>query len=123
MAGVPMDIIASSRSANVTNFTKNTSAAWYTWHDTAFSSGRYTPRKGDILLWSWDDGSYGTDDNLSHTSILWDIEVKENGNLILKTIDGNSKNQVRICSYEINAVDGSLVGRNGKLCYIIAPDY
>ena len=123
MAGVPMDIIASSRSANVTNFTKNTSAAWYTWYDTAFSSGRYTPRKGDILLWSWDDGSYGTDDNLSHTSILWDIEVKENGNLILKTIDGNSKNQVRICSYEINAVDGSLVGRNGKLCYIIAPDY
>lgn len=123
MAGVPSDSIANSLSANVSNFTANTSATWYAWQDTAHSRGGYTPRKGDLLLWSWENGSYGTEENLSHTSIFWDLEVKENGNLILKTVDGNSNNQVQICKYEINAADGTLVGREGRLCYIIVPDY
>ena len=52
-----------------------------------------------------------------------DIDVQENGVIILKTIDGNSNNQVRVCYYNVNTADGSLIGRNGRLCYIVAPEY
>ena len=123
MAGVPTDIIASSRGANVANFTKNTSARWYTWRETSYQTGSYAPRKGDILLWLWNDGSFTTEDSLSHTSILWEANVQTDGSVVLKTIDGNSNNQVRICTYKVNAKDGSLIGKDGKLCYIVAPDY
>lgn len=123
MAGVPTDIIASSRSANIVNFTKNTSATWYTWYDISYYGGNYTPRKGDIILWLWDGDTYSTEENLSHTSIFWETESQENGKVVLKTIDGNSSNQVRVRSYEVDPEEGTLIGRKGRLCYIIAPDY
>ena len=123
MAGVPVHIVTSSRSANVSNFTKDTSAEWYTWNDTFYGSGSYTPRKGDILLWSWDDNNYSTEDNLSHTSILWDVEAQNDGSIILKTIDGNSNNQVEVKNYKLNVTDGSLIGKSGRLYYIISPAY
>lgn len=123
MAGVPTQIVASSRDANVSNFTKNTSAAWYTWNQLSYGGGSYTPQKGDILLWAWDKNPHSTDESLSHTSILWEIEEDTGEGIILKTVDGNSGNQVRDKKYELNSQDGSLIGQTGKLCYVIAPDY
>lgn len=123
MAGVPTQTVASSRSANVTNFTKNTSAAWYTWEQTIYGGGSYTPRKGDILLWAWDTYSHNTGENLSHTSILAKTEARGNDTVLLTTIDGNSNDQVAKCYYEVNRATGALIGRTGRLCYIIAPDY
>ena len=60
---------------------------------------------------------------MSHTSILWDVEMQNDGIIILKTIDGNSNNQVEVKNYKLNATDGSLVGKRGRLYYIISPDY
>ena len=122
-AGVPTSIIANSRSANVANYTAYASADFYTWDTTSYVNGKYTPQKGDLVLWSWDGEMHGTEENLSHTSILWEIRDLGNGNVIVKTIDGNSNNQVQIREYEINAASGSRVGKTGMLCYIIAPNY
>lgn len=123
MAGVPVETIANSYSANVTAFTNGTSAAWYSWNETVFAGGSYIPRKGDLLLWAWDENVHDTEEQLSHTSILWEIIQQENGIILLKTVDGNSNNQVAECAYEVNAADGTLIGRTGTLCYLIAPDY
>ena len=123
MAEVPPQIVAISRSANVAGFTEGTSAVWYTWDQTIYGGGSYTPREGDILLWAWDNNRHSTEENLSHTSILWEIDGQDSGSIILKTIDGNSNNRVEACKYAVNATDGSLIGRTGSLFYIIAPDY
>ncbi len=122
-AGVPTSIIANSRAANVTGYTANTSADFYTWDVTAFGHGDYLPQKGDLLLWSWDGKMYGTEENLSHTSILWKVTQLQNGNVLLTTIDGNSNNQVRVREYEVSAAEGKLIGKTGIVCYIIAPHY
>ena len=122
MAGVPTKYVAISHSANAVNFTENTSAKWYAWEDTIYGGGSYTPQKGDLLLWSWENGSFSEEDSLSHTSILLEVALEDNGNIVLKTIDGNSNNQVRTRSYTVDA-EGFLQGREGMLCYIVAPDY
>lgn len=122
-AGVPTSVIASSRGANVTSYTANTSADFYTWDVTAFGGGSYQPQKGDLVLWSWDGQMYGTEENLSHTSILWEATQLENGNVLLTTVDGNSNNQVRVREYEVSAAEGRLTGKTGLVCYIIAPHY
>ena len=122
-AGVPTSVIASYRAANVSGFTANTSADFYTMDATTFGRGSYMPQKGDLLLWSWDEKMHGTEENLSHTSILLEAKDLGKGNVLLKTIDGNSNNQVQIREYKVRATDGSLIGRTGRLCYIIAPHY
>ena len=122
-AGVPTSMIANSRAANVAGFTAYTSADFYTWDTTSFGYGSYLPKKGDLILWSWDGAMHGTEDNLSHTSILWEIQVLGNGNVQLTTIDGNSNNQVQVRTYEVSAADGQRIGKTGLVCYIIAPDY
>ena len=66
---------------------------------------------------------YGTEENLSHTSILWEATQLENGNVLLTTIDGNSNNQVQVREYEVSAAEGRLIGKTGIVCYIIAPHY
>jgi len=122
-AGVPTSVIANSRAANVTGYIAYTSAEFYTWDATIFGGGNYLPQKGDLLLWSWDGKMYGTEENLSHTSILWKTTKLENGNVLLTTIDGNSNNQVQVREYEVSAAEGRLIGKNGLVCYIIAPRY
>lgn len=122
-AGVPTSVIASCRAANVARFTAYTSADFYTWDVTAFGYGSYMPQKGDLLLWSWDGNMHGTEENLSHTSILLEAQDLGNGTVLLKTIDGNSNDQVRIQERKVSAADGSLIGQTGMLCYIIAPHY
>jgi len=122
-AGVPTSIIANSRAANVTSYTAYTSADFYTWDVTTFCCGNYLPQKGDLLLWSWDGKMYGTEESLSHTSILWEVTQLENGNVLLTTIDGNSNNQVQVREYEVSAAEGRLIGKTGIVCYIIAPHY
>ena len=122
-AGVPTSVISSYRAANVAGFTAFTSADFYTMDVTAFGYGSYMPQKGDLLLWSWDGVMHGTEENLSHTSILLDAQDLGNGNVLLTSIDGNSNDQVQIREYEVSTADGSLIGRTGMLCYIIAPHY
>lgn len=122
-AGVSTSIIANSRAANVASYTAYTSADFYTWDITTFSGGHYLPQKGDLLLWSWDGKMYGTEENLSHTSILWEATQLENSNILLTTIDGNSNNQVQVREYEVSAAEGRLIGKTGIVCYIIAPHY
>jgi len=123
MAGVPRQIVADSCSANASTFTKDASAAWYDWSKTVWSGGSYTPRKGDILLWAWDTDSHSTDEDLSHTALLIDIETQSDGTILLHTIDGNSSDQVKQCTYRVNVTDGTLTERTGRLCYIVSPDY
>ena len=123
IAKVPTQMVAPSRSANVDVFTKDTSAVYYTWNQTVYGGGNYEPREGDILLWAWDNNNHSTDENLSHTSVLRDAEAQNGGRVTLKTIDGNSNNRVEECNYTVNAANGTLVGRTGRLCYIIAPGY
>ena len=123
MAGVPQQAVSVSYSANTVNFTKNSSAAYYTWDVTAFCDGGYMPQKGDLLLWAWDKEAHSTEEDLSHTSILWEAKGNADGTVLLKTIDGNSNNQVRVRQYTVNAKDGTLTDRKGRLCYIISPDY
>ncbi|MBQ4037242.1 MAG: leucine-rich repeat protein [Clostridia bacterium] len=122
-ANVPSSIIANSRAANATTFTANTSAAFYSWDATTFGGGSYLPKKGDLLLWSWDGKMHKADENLSHTSILWEITPLENGKVLLKTIDGNSNNQVQVREYEVSARSGQLLSKTGLVCYIVAPYY
>lgn len=123
MAGVPTQIVANSRGANVSGFTEGSSAAWYTWDELSYADGSYTPRKGDILLWAWDEEEHSTDEDLSHTSIFRSAESRTDGTVILNTIDGNSNDQVRERSYTVRISDGALVDRVGRLCYLIAPNY
>ena len=122
-ANVPTSIIANSRTANVTVFTANTSADFYTWDATTFGGGEYLPKKGDLLLWSWDGKMHKTEENLSHTSILWEITPLGNGKVLLKTIDGNSNNQVQVREYTVSNTSGQLLSNTGLVCYIIAPHY
>lgn len=122
-AGVPTEIIANSRSANVVNFTKDTSAKWYSWDQTVYGGGDYLPRKGDLILWAWDENSHSIEEHLSHTSILFSMDKQNDGSVVIKTIDGNSSNSVKKCKYTVNASNGSLVNRTGRVCYIISPNY
>ena len=122
-ANVPASIIVSSNAANADAFTGNSSADFYTWDSTTFGGGKYLPQKGDLILWSWDGEMHETDENLSHTSILWEISTLENGDVLIKTIDGNSNNQVRVREYTVSSTSGQLVSKTGLVCYIIAPHY
>ena len=122
-AGVPASAIANSRAANAASFTAGASANFYTWYDTSCAGSGYMPRKGDLILWAWDGAMYGTEENLSHTSILQEVVDLGNGNILLRTIDGNSNNQVQLREYEVSAAEGLLQGRSGRLCYVIALPY
>lgn len=115
MAGVPSDILHSSRSANVETF----AAPYYGWSQTVFANGSYTPRPGDLALFAW-DGTSPKAKNLSHTTIVKNVAVS--GNIVTVTvIDGNSNGTVREHSYTVNTSNGYM-GR-GYLVYFVAPDY
>lgn len=115
MAGVPTDILHSSWSANVETF----AAPYYTWSQTVFAGGNYTPRPGDLALFAW-NGTSPTEKSLSHTAIVKDTTVS-GGKVSLTVIDGNSNGAVRQHSYTIRASDG-YTGK-GYLVYFVAPDY
>ena len=121
-ARVPQDIIASSQTACVSTFTGGTTAAYYTWDQTVYGGGSYTPRQGDILLWAWNMSEHHTNENLSHTCILREVVVNPDGTLDFLTIDGNSGDRVRERDYLLDP-NGTCLERTGRLYYIISPDY
>jgi len=122
-AGVPMTAVANSRAANVESFTSGSTAQFYAWDQTVYGGGSYQPRPGDLLLWAWDSKSHGTDENLSHTSLLRSAEVRSDGSLIIHSIDGNSDNNVAERQYRLNSASGVLLEGVGRLYYIVSPDY
>lgn len=114
VANVPTDILGSSLSARVDVF----GAPYYTWDQTVYAGGGYTPQPGDLVLFAW----YGTRhdaDYLSHTAMVYD--VKDNGNTVtITTIDGNSSGAVRMNDYTARKSDGD-VGK-GDIVYFVSPD-
>ena len=122
-AGVPLKLVSNSRSATVYNFTKNSSATYYTWKDTIYGGGTYEPQPADLLLWDWDYQEYTTEQNASHTSLLRSVEIKEDGTVLFHSIDGNSGGKVREREYIMDPATGNLLNREGRLYWIVSPDY
>lgn len=122
MSGLPKSILVSSRGANATTFTNNTSSHYYKWSELVYGGGSYTPQAGDLLLWAWNLDDHEADESLSHTSIFHKV-VEDGDNIVFYTVDGNSGNRARESSYTIRKSDGELIDRTGKLCYLVAPDY
>ena len=115
MAGIPSDILHSSRSASVETF----AVPYYTWSETVFAGGSYTPRPGDLALFAW-NGTSPTAEYLSHTSIVKEVAIS--GDTVTVTvIDGNSNSSVCQHSYTMRTSDG-YTGR-GYLVYFVAPNY
>lgn len=125
MAGVPLSVVNNSKSANAYNFTKSSKAKYYNWSKTKWAGGKYTPQKGDIILWVWSTFKKKVAYNvsLSHTSILEKVKDNENGTLNLSVVHGNTNGCVKTSSYTLNAKDGKLTNGKGAIGYFVAPDY
>lgn len=124
MAGVPKQILASSRGANAFTFTDDTTSTYYTWDQTSFGGGAYEPQTGDILLWAWDLDEHKATESLSHTAILYNSEDNGDGTVTLNFVEGNAGGKVKQGNYVLNISDGTISsGKTGRLCYIVAPDY
>ena len=121
LAGVPFSTVASSYSANVSVFIKDTDADYYTWEQTVYGGGKYTPRMGDILLWSQTENR-SIQDNLNHTSILERVEVVGDS-VNFYTLDGNVSNQVKERKYALRLTDGITISGTNHLYYIVSPNY
>ena len=122
MSGLPKSILNSSRGANASTFTKDTPSHYYKWSDLSFCGGSYTPRSGDLILWSWNLDNHNDDESLSHTSIFHHAET-DGDKVVLHTIDGNSGNKVQETSFTVNKADGTLTSKTGQLYFLVAPDY
>lgn len=114
-AGVPTDIIRSSRSASVSTF----NAPYYTWSQTSYAGGSYTPQPGDLALFAW-TGAKLTDPYLSHTAIVSGVK-QEGSEIQLSVIHGNANDAVRRSVYTIDASTGRCSG--GQLGYFVSPNY
>ena len=110
-ANVPADILHSSLSACADNF----GGTAYTWADTVFGGGYYSPQPGDLMLISRSGGAISTSDSLDHTTIVESVDWT--GDTVCVTvIDGNSGDSVRRHDYTFN-VNRGLKG------YYVSPDY
>ncbi len=123
MAGISTKVLNVSRSANADSFTKNTTSKYYTWDQTIYGGGSYTPQKGDLLLWAWNHDTHSPDEALSHTSLLDDVENRGDGTLVFHSIDGNLSGRVKRKDYVMRSADGTLTEKEGRLYYIVSPDY
>lgn len=115
MAGVPEQILSSSRSASASSF----GAPSLRWSDTMYANGSYVPRPGDLVLFAW-DGTSPDAQILSHTAILLDMAESEDS-VRLTLIEGNSRNAVRKATCTVDKADGWM-GR-GYVATIITPKY
>ena len=123
MAGVPTNILKTSREAMTDNWISGTNAKYYTWAETVYGGGDYVPQMGDLLQWAWDLDDHTTSEALSHTSMFAGITDNRDGTLTISSIDGNVSNKVRTKKYTVNERKGILVSNEGQLCYIISPAY
>lgn len=123
MSGLPMDVFKSSLSARAKTFTEGTPSAYYVWEDLVFGGGSYTPKPGDLVLWSWKLEDFSPDVHVSHTSIFNWAEPKDDGRLVFHTIDGNRRNHAGECSYTVWEKDGCRVNGKGRVCFIVSPAY
>lgn len=114
-AGVSTDIIRSSRSASVSTF----NAPYYSWSQTSYAGGSYTPQPGDLALFAW-SGTKLTDPYLSHTAIVSGVK-QEGGKVQLSVIHGNVNDAVCRSVYTIDASTGKCSG--GQLGYFVSPNY
>lgn len=115
VAKVPTNILHNSKSANVEKF----AAPYYTWSQSVYAGGTYTPQPGDLALFAW-HGTSLTENHLSHTAIVY--EVKTRGNIVeITVIHGNSNNSVAMSTYTANASSGEV--SKGYLVYFVAPEY
>lgn len=115
MAGVPTNILNSSRSANVSVY----GAPYYDWSQTVYAGGSFTPRRGDLALFAW-TGTSPTAQNLSHTAIVHSVEISGD-TVTITVIDGNSNSTVRMHDYVADTADGDI--GSGHLVYFVAPNY
>lgn len=122
MSGLPENILRDSRGANAGRFTQNTPSRYYRWNELNFSGGGYTPREGDILLWAWDLDEHEADKSLGHTAIFRRASVQGN-TVTLYTVEGNDGNKVTEDYYTVRKSDGVLTDGDGRLYYLVAPDY
>ncbi len=114
-ANVPTSILNSSSSASIANF----AAPYYTWSQTSYAGGSYTPQPGDLALFAW-TGTSLNEPHLSHTAIV--SGVKQEGNTVyLSVIHGNANDSVRRDVYTLNASNGNC--SHGNLGYFVAPNY
>ena len=114
-AKVPLGTIQSSRGASVKTF----AAPYYSWSQTVFAGGSYTPQPGDLVLYAYNGTSLDAD-YLSHTAIVTGFS-QQGDKVMLYTIDGNSNNSVRRGETSVNASDGKIW--SGRIGYFVAPDY
>ncbi len=128
MAGVPTSLLANSRGANATTFTSGTSAHYYDWTETGWGGGAYTPQKGDVILWDWENESpfnaetdYKT--SLSHTTLLMSAVDNGNGTITLHVVHGNSSGAVGERDFVVDKTTGKRTSGGGCVGYFVAPDY
>ena len=122
MTGLPQYILHSSPFANAWRFTTGTSSRIYRWSDLVYCGGDYAPRIGDILLWAWDLDERADGQPVSHTALFHFMEDKGDS-LIVHSLDGNSRRRVAKCIHHLRKADGTLMGREGRLYYVVSPDY
>jgi len=111
-AKIPGEILGSSRGAVADNF----GGTAYTWNDTVYAGGTYTPQPGDLMLLCHSSrSSLSTSRAMDHTAIV--ESAAQNGDRVTVTvIDGNSNSTVRRHTYDFTVSHG-LVG------FFVAPDY
>ena len=114
-AGVSTSVIHSSRGANIVTF----AAPYYSWSETIYAGGSYTPQAGDIILYAW-SGTSHTAKNLSHTGIVESVDW-DGKNLTIHCIEGNISNKVVRVNRKAEPSTGSL--SKGDIVYFVAPDY
>ncbi len=115
-AGVSVNILANSTAASVTTF----GADCYSWNESVFGGGSYTPRPGDLILFAFGDTkTYET--YLSHTAIISeDFETGEN--IKFHIIEGNAGKKVKESAFTTDK-KGALTNGKGSVAFFVAPDY
>ena len=126
MAGVPTNILNTSRTATPNNWLKGTSCACYAWSETIYGGGSYEPQPGDLLQWTNDYDDHGPGEELDHTSFF--NGATDNGSTVtIHSIDGNWSGKVRTRNVALEKASGATKPSAGstprQLAYIISPNY
>lgn len=117
MADVPLYILNNSGGANAKRF----GAPYYSWEESIFGGGDYTPQPGDLVLWA-EQGTIDPEISLAHTSIFY--EAYQKGETVtLHTIDGSVGDAVRECEVDVSIFDGMCCFGTREVAFFIAPNY
>ncbi|MCR5685527.1 MAG: InlB B-repeat-containing protein [Lachnospiraceae bacterium] len=90
----------------------------YKWEDTSYAGGKYSLKKGDVILFKYDGGN--------HVIMVESVSVK-NGRVTINSIDGNHSDSVENDVYEVNAKTGKTTNCwtdiNGYVDEVYGPDW